>query len=94
MQTIERKLHNEMLWGNFENGVIYKGDYDEYQNWLQVFHENLQGETFESREEPVAIGDGFIFEVYGDNDNETVAIWYDTIVEGGEDLYYFGSFEK
>ena len=42
----------------------------------------------------LARGDGFIFEVYGDNDNETVTIWYDTIVEDGEDFYYFGSFEK
>ncbi len=100
METIERETHGAILGGgNFKDGVIYKGNLDEYMKFVEDINIEIEGETYTTDQVRIPHGDGEMFTIYSDEDENGKTIWVDTKDEYGEDgelldtIYYFGVFE-
>jgi len=100
MKTIKRETHGAILGGGvFKDGVIYKGDFDEYKQFVEDVALEIEGHTYETDVIEIPHGDGEMFTIYSEEDKNSKTIWVDTEDEYSEDgellntIYYFGVFE-
>lgn len=97
METIKRESNGSVLGGVFKDGVVYKGDVEEYRAWVEDLELSLIGDTYKSEERQIPHGNGVNYTIYGDD--ETLFIWEDKEYIYGdngeilEELYIFGLYE-
>ena len=92
METLTRKACG------FKDDTVYKGDYEEFQDFLVNIHENLDGITYETDARDIPFGSGRLFEIYNEKCDEEcedfvegqITVWYDwETSQDGETTYYF-----
>jgi len=101
METIKRAKNGNIIGGGiFKDGVIYKGNYEEFQNFIENIEEDMEGMTHHSEDREIPFGDGKLFDIYNECgeceefEEEQITIWYDTDIKDGEVIYCFGSFNS
>ena len=70
---------------------LFKGDIDDYQEWIEELREGIEGETSIGYERKIPHGDGSNYTIYGENENIYIYV-RETMDESGEPALYFGKY--
>ena len=82
---------------SLSKGVVYEGDYEDFQEFLTNIRENMDGITYKSDERDIPFGSGRLFEIYNEKceeceafEEKQITVWYDwETAQDGDTTYYF-----
>ena len=70
---------------------LFKGNIEDYQEWIEELRESLEGETSLSYERKIPHGDGSNYTIYGKNEDIYIYV-KETMDVSGDVVLYFGKY--